>query len=496
MTKAVTTPRLKRNLVYNFVLSGSQVLLPLISIPYLSRVLTPDGIGKISFIDSLTYYFIALAEFGITVYGTKEIAKHRGDQGKKSQVASELVSLHLISSAFSILLYAVAIILLWHKVNHIMLLLFSLSFLLMNAFSCDWYFLGMEKFKYITIRSLVVRLAGLVSMFLLVKQPADFYIYYGIIAFSGIAVGLSNLVIMNRQLDLSFRRINLKHHLKHTWINYLISIFFAIPLMLDNVLLGMVASIKVVGLYAYSGKIIKLSASVVTDTTLVFFPRMVNLYHSGMLDELQRTILNNARMIIVLTIPMCFGLFLLSELLFTVFLGPGFSLSHTNLKILALIPFLKSCNLFLGRQLLMCFNKELLYLRALVISSVIYVPLVLVLAFFFSAEGACLALVIYEGLLLLINYISFQRMKTGMVFFDFKSFRQALISSLFFIPVVYFLSISGKQTLLVLVLTISACFFLYLLFMVYIFKNQTVREIANHFLSSFSKKLPDAGKHT
>src|SRR3954470_21460936 len=99
-------PGVKKNLVYYFILSASQVLLPLISIPYLSRVLDPSGVGKVSFIDSLAYFFVAIAEFGITVYGTREVARHREHSKELSKIISELLLLHVITSAVTVLIYS------------------------------------------------------------------------------------------------------------------------------------------------------------------------------------------------------------------------------------------------------------------------------------------------------------------------------------------------------------------------------------------------------
>lgn len=100
---------IKRNLLYNFILSFSQVLLPLVSIPYISRVLDPDGIGRVGFIDSFTYYFIIIAEFGITVYGIREVAKCKHDAVKLKSLVSELMTLHVLSSCVTLVLYGAGV---------------------------------------------------------------------------------------------------------------------------------------------------------------------------------------------------------------------------------------------------------------------------------------------------------------------------------------------------------------------------------------------------
>ena len=158
---------IKRNLVYNFILSVSQVFLPLLSIPYISRVLDPSGIGEVSFIDSFTFYFISIAEFGIVVYGMREVARLRNEPAKKDKLVSELLLLHIVSSSITLLVYGIAVYFIWEKIHDPRVVYFSLAYLLVNFFACEWYFLGMEKFRYITSRSLLSRLLGLICIYLL-----------------------------------------------------------------------------------------------------------------------------------------------------------------------------------------------------------------------------------------------------------------------------------------------------------------------------------------
>ncbi|HUR11240.1 MAG TPA: oligosaccharide flippase family protein, partial [Flavitalea sp.] len=266
---------LKKNLVYNFLLSGSQVLLPLITIPYISRVLDPDGVGRVSFIDSFTYYFITMAEFGIMVYGMREVAREKNNPTALKKLLNELLVLHIISSGVSLVIYSVSVYFIWQRIGDVRLLLFSFSFLLVNFLACEWYFLGLERFRYITIRSLVTRILGMVSIFLLVKAREDYYIYYGIIAGAAILNSVWNNLVLFREIPLNFRNVHWKRHIRFTWVTYLISLVYSIPLMLDNVLLGLVSTTIAVGFYAFAMKMVKTTGMLLTDGLLVFFPRIV-----------------------------------------------------------------------------------------------------------------------------------------------------------------------------------------------------------------------------
>jgi len=125
---------IKRNLLYNFLLSVSQVLFPLLSIPYVARVLDPEGVGRVAFIDSFSYYFVVMAELGITVYGIREVVKLRDEPERLKRLVKELMGLRVISSSLVMLLYAIMMWLLWDRIADWRLLGFSVTFLLINFF--------------------------------------------------------------------------------------------------------------------------------------------------------------------------------------------------------------------------------------------------------------------------------------------------------------------------------------------------------------------------
>ncbi|HEX4373833.1 MAG TPA: flippase [Puia sp.] len=479
-------PSLKKNLVYNFLLSCSQLLLPLISIPYLSRVLHPAGIGKVSFIDSFTYYFITVAEFGIMVYGMREVARVRDDKEERKKLVSELVSLHLVSSFFTLILYFIAVFFVWNKINDVRLLLFSLSFLLVNFFSCEWYFLGMEEFKYITLRSLITRLAGLISIFILIKHPGDYYIYYAIIVLSAIANSIWNNILLFRELPISFKKVNWKKHIRYTWVTYLISIVSSITLLLDNVLLRLMSTADAVGLYAFAIKMAKVSSILMTDTLLVFFPRIVLLLKQENKNELRTVVLRNIQLLILFSLPICAGLFLLSDQLIIIFLGNGFLPAITDLKILAVYPFLKSYNLFLSKQVLIPHNKEKIYLKTLTITGVIFIILSLFLSYHFADKGACYAIVLSEGIGLLLNYYYAKKINDYLKIFDWKSFFHALAGIIIFIPVIYLLKKIILSGILTLILSVTVCFLVYIFTEVFIIRNEFMKFLKNIFFQYFA----------
>lgn len=465
---------LKKNLVYNFLLSCSRVLLPVVTIPYLSVVLDPDGIGKVGFIDSLTWYFVSIAEFGIITYGIREVARAKDDKAALEKLVSELLVLHVISSCFSLLLYSIAVATLWQKIGDIRLVLFSFSFLLVNFFSCEWYFRGIEQFRYITIRSLITRVLGLISIFILVKKTDDYYLYYATIAGSAAANGIWNQVVLFRSLRISYRKVDWRRHLRKTWVTWVISLLYSATIMLDTVLLRIVSTSVAVGWYVFAARIIRMGGNLITDIFPVLYPRIVTLLNEGKAAEAQQTILKSVQLILLLAVPASVGTFLLADPFVHIFFDEAFQPVANNLKILAIVPLIKAYSLLLSNQVLIPFNHEKLYMKSLLTGNVFFVSLVLILASSLNDQGASIAVVITELIILVCNYYYAKQTNPSLRIFDGTVCLQAFAGALLFIPVIYLLQKFVQSPLSILLLAVVICTPLYFAFQVFVMKNQLI----------------------
>lgn len=465
---------LKKNLTYSFLLSFSQVLFPLLSIPYISRILEPAGIGAVTFIDSLTYYFIVIAEFGIVSYGIREVARKRKDKAALDKLVSELLSLHLITSSIAVLIYAITVFFLYQKVGDIRLLLFSFSFLLVNAFACEWYFWGTEKFEHITIRTLFTRLLGLISLFVLVKKPEDFIIYYAIICLTAIITIIWNGRKMFSEVTICFHNLNRKAHVPFIVITYLISLVYSVPLLLDTVVLGLVSTTAAVAYYAFAVKIVRISTALITDSFLVFYPNTVSLVHQKNEAQLEKTIRASSSIVFIVAIPLCLGTFLLAKDFTAIYFGKAFMPVAANLQILSFFPLIKGYSLFLNKQLLMPYDLDKLVLKALVAGMIAFLTASLILCYYFGSMGACMATVFSETIVLAYTIYYTKKRRAGIKCMDKRNVSQAIVSSLVFIPVVYTAAPFIENTLLKVVLVIITCIILYFMLLLKVFKNKIV----------------------
>ncbi len=401
----------------------------------------------------------------------RAIARHRDDKEARGKLVSELMALHAISSGLALILYGIVVFIAWKNIQDIRLLLFSLSYLLVNFFACEWYFLGMEQFRYITLRSLFSRLLGLVSIFILINEPRDYYIYYGIITTTAIINSLWNNYYLLKAVRISFKNINWRKHIAVAKLTWFLSLTYGITLMLDNVFLRFMSTAAAVGFYAFSMKIVRASTALLTDPLLVFFPRIVALIREGNKAQLQAIILRNIQLMIFFCVPLSLGIFLLAEEFITVFLGKQFLPAVTDVRILTLFPFLRTFNLFLSKQVLISYDKEKLYLRALITGSLSFVALSLSLSYFFADIGACCAIVMAEAVTLIMSYYYARKVAPDLPLFDLRGFLQACGSSLIFIPIILGISQVWSAPLVILLLSVSLCIIFYVLIQLLVMRN-------------------------
>jgi O-antigen/teichoic acid export membrane protein len=460
----------------------------LISIPYVSRVLSPEGIGQVSFIDSFTYYFIFIAEYGIILYGIREVAKKKNDKAARDVLVSELLALHLITSLAAIVLYSITVYIIWEKIRDIRLLLFSLSYLLVNSFACEWYFIGMERFRYITFRSLITRLLALGSLFILVKGDEDYFLYYGIMVVAAIINSCWNNINLFREVKISFKKINWKKHLRYTSITNGINLAMGITLLLDNVFLRLVSTAAAVGIYAFSAKILRMATLLITDSLQVFYPRIISLSGEGNESRKQDVMQKNLQFLVFFAVPMSAGIGLLAGPIVRVFLGEGFAAAIPNIQILACFPFLRALSLFFCNQVLIAHHQEKKAFISLAAGNLLYIPVMLLLSWQWQYRGAAIALIIAELLVLLVSfqfaYRVFPFLRSG----EIRAFLHSLFSVLFFIPVFYLLHELRLSDPLLLLTGIPVCIAVYFSIQLFVLRNDFALAMRQWVVKTFFKQ--------
>lgn len=206
---------LKINFLMNIVLTMSSFIFPLVTFPYISRVLSPVGIGKISLATSVVTYFSMFAQLGIPTYGIRVCAQARDNKEELSRTVQEILIINLITCTISYLAFFVALIYVPKMAEEKTLYVISAITILFNTIGMEWLYKGLEQYSYITIRSIVAKIVSVIAMFALVHSENDYVIYGGITVFAASAANIFNLIHARHYVDFrAFGKYNLGRHLK------------------------------------------------------------------------------------------------------------------------------------------------------------------------------------------------------------------------------------------------------------------------------------------
>ena len=202
----------KYNFIMNFILTASQFLFPLITFPYISRVLQPAGNGKIAFVSSIANYFMLVASLGIPTYGIRACAQVRNDRRKLSQTVKEIFLINFAMTICVIVIYMVSVFCVpKFYAEKELFLVYGINILL-NMFGMNWVFQALEQYDYITFRSILFKIIAIVLMFLFVHQYDDYVVYGAITVFAAVGSNILNFIRLRKYIDF---KTNQKYHIKN-----------------------------------------------------------------------------------------------------------------------------------------------------------------------------------------------------------------------------------------------------------------------------------------
>lgn len=280
---------LKLNFIMNAILTMSSFIFPLITFPYVSRVLLPEGTGKVSFATSLISYFSMFAQLGISTYGIRACAKVRDSREELTRTAHELLFINLVMCLVSYVALAVALLTVPRLRDERTLYVVVSFTIILTAIGMEWLYKALEQYTYITIRSIIFKLVSLVAMFLLINTKDDYVIYGGITIFAPSASNILNFINVHKYIDMRpVGKYDRNCHFRPVAIFFAMSCATTIYTHLDTVMLGFMAADEDVGYYNAAVRIKTILVSVVTSLGTVLLPRASYYIECGKMDEFKR----------------------------------------------------------------------------------------------------------------------------------------------------------------------------------------------------------------
>lgn len=379
----------KYNFIMNFILTASNFLFPLITFPYVSRVLLAAGNGKVAFVTSVASYFMMVASLGIPTYGIRACAKLRDDKEKLSKTVQELLIIHTITTIVTLLLFIASIFMFSQFEQEKELMLINAMGLILNVFGVNWFYSALEQYRYITVRSIGFKLLSIILMFLLVHNSTDYIIYGAILVISNMGSNILNFIRMKEYV--SFKRYpsyNFRQHFKPILIFFAQSMAISVYTNLDTVMLGFIKGNVEVGLYSVAIKVKSILVSLVTSLGTVLLPRMSYYISINRVDLFD--IMIKKAMIFTLIISTTLSVFFVVMARESVLLlsGPGFLGAIIPMQIILPTIVLIGISSVTGIQILTPLNKEHIVLASVVVGAVVNIVSNTFFIPMFGAAGA------------------------------------------------------------------------------------------------------------
>ena len=396
---------IKNNFLLNLSTTITGLLFPLITFPYASRILMADGIGQVQFFQSIIDYVSLCTALGIPLYAVREIARIRDNKELRSRTTIEILLLHAILTLVGyIVVFILAKTVAKIEIDASLFFLLSTT-LFFNTIGVAWFYQAIEDFKYITLRSLFVRILSLVALFIFVKTKQDLFYYAGILVIGTAGNNIFNFFRLRKYIKLSkgeFKRLNLLRHLIPALKIFILNLVISIYVNLDSVMLGFLKNEESVGYYAAATRLTKAILGIVSSLGAVLLPRFSNMITNGQKEEFQLLANKAASFTIALSLPMSVGLIFMAAPIIHIFCGNGFEPSILTLKLVAPIVLFIGLSGIIGMQILYPQGREKYVIISTMVGACINLLINYLLIPQYGQYGAALGTVIAEFMVTVI----------------------------------------------------------------------------------------------
>ncbi len=462
---------LKKNFFYSIFLTTSSYLMSLVVFPYVSRVLGPASLGLVGLTDGAVGCFTLLATMGINSLGIREIAKYRNDREKLSDIYSNLFSLSLVFTAIGVAGFIITGLLVPNLRQYPGLIIFGTLSIAAQVCVIEWFYKGMENFRYITVRGVIVKLCYIIAVFLLIKNPADYLIYFALVVATYAVNAIINIIYSRR-----FARFSLKGLQLRTWVKPFLflgsyTILGALYTTFDQLFLGIVTTDTEVGYYAVSVKVFTIILGVFTALTSVLMPRMsamiANKQRDAFISDTTRTI----DTFVIFAIPLTILGIAYSPQIVLLIAGGAYQDAILPMQILMPLIFLIGYEQILIVQILTPLNCDRIILRNSLLVALIVIILNFCIVSRLGAIGSALIWTSGETFLLIISQIYSSRL-TG-ISFPYKKLISTAVICAPGISIIIALRIIMENIWIEAIAGIISFLIVYIFIQIYIVRNKT-----------------------
>ena len=480
-------PDLKKNFFYSALLTLANYVFPLITYPYVSRVLGVTGIGICNFVDNIVNWFIVFSTMGISVLGVREIAAVRSGGEERNEAFSGLLALNGLTTLAAAVVLAAAIFVVPSLAFYRKLLFLGVAKLVAHSLSLEWYFRGIEEFKYITDRSIAIKTLYVVAVFLFVRKPEDYGVYYLLLTLTVVANTFVNVLYARHTVSFSTKGLDLK---RFAGPYFLLGLNFVLTSMYSSfnvIYLGFVQGAEQVGYYTTATKILTITTALISAFATVMLPRMSAVLTEGKMDEFRTYVGKAFNILFLVGIPAVFLMQTEALDIVRVISGAGYEGAIRPMRIVAPMILVAGMDQILIMQILMPMKSDRRIFINSSIGAAVGILLNLLLIGWMGATGSAIVWLCAELAVCIAACLAVFG-KDGIVFPG----KRVLQMLLFYFPLFPILAMTSSLDIeksyfrLALSGGIAACYFV--VAACFVFKDPVVLETIRQLAGRFKKR--------
>ena len=398
----------KGNIILNGINTVTGIIFPMITFPYAARVLMPDGIGTVNFLNSIISYIVLLTGLGIPVYAVREVAKYRDNLILRDRIAVEIICLSFLLCLLGYAgVWALAEFV--PQIHQDMALFYVLSLsIVFTSIGVNWFYQGIEDFKFITVRAVVIRTLAAIALFLFVKDEGDLLIYGLILVGSTVGNNFINFVHLRKYIRLSLIKIgdlDILRHIKPALQVFVLLLIISLYVHLNSIMLGFISGDEQVGYFTAGTKMSHIGLTIITSLGTVLLPRCSHLVKIGDKAGFESIIKKSLNVTLALSLPMTAGLMILAYPVTLVFCGQEYVESIPVLYINASVIIFVSLANVTSNQVLYPMDKIKLVLISVTSGAVVNLLMNFILIPRCGAVGAAVSATLVEFIVLFVQLV-------------------------------------------------------------------------------------------
>ena len=448
----------KKNFIMNFILTAANFIFPIVTFPYVSRILLAEGTGKVAFAASIASYFSMIAALGIPTYGIRACARIRDDKDKLNKTVQELLIIHMSATSLALMFYFISVFIVPELYKEKTLMLINSLSIILNVFGVNWLYQALEQYSYITYRSIFFKIISIILMFFFIHQKSDYIIYGGIAIFANAGSNILNFIRLRKLIN--FKKVesySFLVHIRPILVFFAQSVAITVYTNLDTVMLGFMQSDIEVGYYNAAIKIKTILLSLVTSLGTVLLPRLSYCIQKNDKIQFQTLISKSIRFVFIIALPLTIFFILFAKETLIVLSGRDFIGATLAMQIITPTILLVGLSNITGIQILTPLGKEKIVVYSVTFGAILDLIVNYICIPRLGAAGASLGTLIAEFSVLAVQ-IMYTSKQLHEVKCGFKIFK-IIISCLFASILVLFINLFTDFTVFFSLFVYAILFF-------------------------------------